>query len=170
MPRCAQIRCRQRRRMVFSIFRKETRKKATAPLDALQPDEIAQAALANIRAEASEDAKARLVTLLQGASAFYVPDAEDAPNIKDTPRSRAAVLFIEFKNEISTDGGILHPQAKDVIVQSGMLGKAVEVVEACRSAGVKVLHTAITLSEDVSDVPNRALGILTVGIPRRATG
>merc|ERR1712054_378493 len=40
------------------------------------------------------------------------------------------------------------------------LDKSADVAEACRKAGMKVMHTAITFAEDGSDNPNKKLGIL----------
>jgi len=54
----------------------------------------------------------------------------------------------------------MYDAVKGNMEATGMLGKSVAVAEACRKAGVKVMHAAITFEEDASDNPNKALGIL----------
>ena len=65
-----------------------------------------------------------------------------------------------MQNEFTTEGGILHPQVKDVMVSTGMLDKSAQLCKAMRSLGVLVMHAPITFAPDASDNPNRHLGIL----------
>eukprot|EP00966_Prymnesium_polylepis_P332808 7388287-Prymnesium_polylepis.1 len=74
--------------------------------------------------------------------------------------SKTAVLFIEYQNEFTTQGGKLHDGVKGVMASTGMLNKSAAVAAAVREAGAKVMHIAITFAEDASDNPNRGLGIL----------
>jgi len=122
------------------------------------------AAMKTVLLEKPENAKARLLELLSEGGGFYVHNAKGneggAKGGKTFEASKAAILFIEFQNEFTTEGGKLHGAVKPVMEKTGMLAKAADVASACRGAGVKVMHTAITFSEDASDNPNKALGIL----------
>ncbi|KAL1525095.1 hypothetical protein AB1Y20_019967 [Prymnesium parvum] len=123
------------------------------------------AALKTVLLEKPQDGKARLVELLsEGTNNFYVynPKGKEsgAKGGKEFEPSKAAVLFIEFQNEFATEGGKLYDGVKGVMESTGMLEKSVQVAEACRKAGVRVMHAAISFAEDASDNPNRNLGIL----------
>ena len=71
-----------------------------------------------------------------------------------------AVLFTEFQNEFATEKGKLHADVAPCMKETDMLNKAVKVAADARASGAKVMHTAITFSEDSSDNPNKGLGIL----------
>merc|ERR1712048_482266 len=74
--------------------------------------------------------------------------------------SKTAVLFIEYQNEFTTEGGKLHGAVKEVMVANGMLNKSMSVAAAVRKSGGKVFHAPISFAEDGSDNPNKGLGIL----------
>lgn len=71
-----------------------------------------------------------------------------------------ALVMIEFQNEFVTEGGKLHDAVKGVMEETGMLGKAVEVCAFARARGMKVIHAPISFKEDMSNNPNKGLGIL----------
>jgi len=73
---------------------------------------------------------------------------------------KTAVLFIEFQNEFTTDGGKLHEAVKEVMTTTGMLNNASQLAKDARGYGVKIFHAPISFAEDGSDNPNRHLGIL----------
>lgn len=123
------------------------------------------AAMKTVLLEKPADGKARLVELLSdGATGYYVHNAkgsgEGAKGGKAFEASKSAVLFIEYQNEFTTPEGKLHDAVKPVMEATGMLAKSADVAEACRAAGVKVMHAPITFAEDASDNPNKGLGIL----------
>ena len=74
--------------------------------------------------------------------------------------SKTALLFIEFQNEFTSEGGKLHPQVKEVMGMTGMLENASRLARDMRRCGVKVFHAPITFAPDGSDNPNKNLGIL----------
>merc|ERR1719343_1983044 len=74
--------------------------------------------------------------------------------------SKTAVLFIEYQNEFTTEGGKLHGTVKEVMVANDMLKKSVSVAAAVRKKGGKVFHAPISFAQDASDNPNKGLGIL----------
>lgn len=126
---------------------------------------ILTAAMKTVLLEKPADGKARLIELLsEGSSGFYVHNGkgnEDNAKGGAGDLSNAAILFIEYQNEFCTPEGKMHDAVKGVMETTGMLAKSAEVAEACRKAGVKVMHAAITFAEDASDNPNRKLGILS---------
>lgn len=71
-----------------------------------------------------------------------------------------ALLLIEYQNEFATAKGKMHDAVKGVMDSTNMLKNSVAVTEAARKKGIKVMHCAITFKEDMSDNPNKALGIL----------
>lgn len=122
------------------------------------------AAMKTVLLEKPKDGKARLVELLSEGGGFYVYNGKgsegSAKGGKAFDPSKAGILFIEYQNEFCTPEGKMHDAVKGVMESTGMLAKSADVAEACRKAGLKVLHTAITFKEDGSDNPNKALGIL----------
>ena len=42
--------------------------------------------------------------------------------------AKTALLFIEFQNEFTSEGGKLHPQVKEVMQMTGMLENASKLV------------------------------------------
>ena len=71
---------------------------------------------------------------------------------------RTAVLFIEYQNEFTSDGGKLHEAVKGTM--GDMLHRSAVVADTARAAGATVMHAPISFKEDASDNPNKALGIL----------
>ena len=73
---------------------------------------------------------------------------------------RTAVLFIEYQNEFTTEGGKLHAAVKDCMESNDMLAKSSALAVTARANGVKILHAPISFKADASDNPNKNLGIL----------
>merc|ERR1711959_630520 len=88
---------------------------------------------------------------------FSASDAHGGEAIKG---SKLGLVMIEFQNEFTTEKGKLHDGVKPVMDETGMLGKANDVAAAVRAAGGKVLHCPISFAADMSDNPNKSLGIL----------
>jgi len=123
------------------------------------------AAMKTVLLEKPADGKKRLIELLsEGSTGFYVHNAKGSESLAKGGQtfvaSKAAILFIEYQNEFCTEGGKLHDAVKGVMESTGILEKSADVAEACRKAGMKVMHAAITFAEDASDNPNKGLGIL----------
>ncbi len=51
-----------------------------------------------------------------------------------------AVVLIEYQNDFTTDGGVLHEAVSEVMAKTGMLAHTRDVVVAVRSAGAAVMH------------------------------
>ena len=94
--------------------------------------------------EQPADPKAKLIELLSGGDSYYVFNSKGneggAKGGTEFDKTKAAVLFIEYQNEFVTEGGKLHGAVKGNMEKTGMLEKSVAVAEACRKAGVKVMH------------------------------
>jgi len=99
---------------------------------------------------------------------------------------RTAVLFIEFQNEFTTQGGKLHGSVRECMSETGMLDNAARLVREVRalaadkdqqvapvegltatgtalqsqSPPVFLFHAPISFNTEGSDNPNRYLGIL----------
>merc|ERR1712048_642009 len=86
--------------------------------------------------------------------------AQEAKGGTDIIPAKTAVLFIEYQNEFTSEGGKLHGAVKEVMEATDMLNKSVLVAEAARAAGARVFHAPISFAHDSSDNPNKGLGIL----------
>jgi len=74
--------------------------------------------------------------------------------------SRTALLFIEYQNEFTSEGGKLHSAVRPCMMQNNMLEKSAAIMNEGRARGVKIFHVPISFKTDASDNPNRNLGIL----------
>jgi nicotinamidase-related amidase len=75
------------------------------------------------------------------------------------PKSTAVVL-IEYQNDFTTDGGVLHEAVSEVMAKTAMLAHTRNVVAAARSAGAAVMHAPITFAEGYGEITNHPYGIL----------
>lgn len=75
------------------------------------------------------------------------------------PQTTALVL-IEYQNDFTTEGGILHGAVSEVMERTGMLANTKEVVAAARAAGVTVMHAPITFAEGYNEIGSHPYGIL----------
>jgi nicotinamidase-related amidase len=79
------------------------------------------------------------------------------------PKSTAPVL-IEYRNDFTTDGGVLHGAVSEVMAKTGMLAHTRDVVAAARSAGAAVMHAPITFASTNLDFILRSKGITTIAL------
>ncbi len=75
------------------------------------------------------------------------------------PRTTALVL-IEYQNDFTTDGGVLHGAVAEVMDSTDMLDKTVAVAEAARAAGATIMHAPITFVEGYHEISAHPYGIL----------
>jgi nicotinamidase-related amidase len=71
-----------------------------------------------------------------------------------------AVVLIEYQNEFTSEGGVLHGAVSAVMDKTGMLAKTVAFVEAARAAGVTVMHAPITFAPGYGELTRHPYGIL----------
>ena len=75
------------------------------------------------------------------------------------PRTTALVL-IEFQNDFTTEGGVLHPAVTAVMDRTGMLANTVATAAAARSAGATVMHAPISFAPGYHEISAHPYGIL----------
>ena len=78
------------------------------------------------------------------ASNFRVFAPADAKGGKPTSADKTALLFIEYQNEFTTEGGKLHGAVKPVMEENDMLKKSASIMNAARAKGVKIFHAPIS--------------------------
>lgn len=74
--------------------------------------------------------------------------------------ARTAIVLIEYQNEFTSDGGVLHGAVADVMQRTGMLANTVALVDAARQAGVSIMHAPITFAEGYGELTGHPYGIL----------
>jgi nicotinamidase-related amidase len=79
-----------------------------------------------------------------------------------------AVVLIEYQNDFTTEGGVLHEAVSEVMDQTDMLSHTRGVVAAARSAGATVMHAPITFAEGYGEITNHPYGILKGVVDGRA--
>lgn len=71
-----------------------------------------------------------------------------------------AIVLIEYQNDFTSEGGVLHGAVSGVMERTGMLPRTVALVEAARAAGVTVMHAPITFTEGYGEITSHPYGIL----------
>jgi ureidoacrylate peracid hydrolase len=71
-----------------------------------------------------------------------------------------AVVLIEFQNDFTSDGGVLHGAVSEVMEKTDMLANAQEVADAARASGATVMHAPITFAEGYNEISDHPYGIL----------
>jgi len=74
--------------------------------------------------------------------------------------AKTAVVLIEFQNEFTSEGGVLHDAVAPVMDKTGMLAKTVALVRAARAAGVTIMHAPITFAPGFGELTRHPYGIL----------
>ena len=84
----------------------------------------------------------------------------EAKGGKDIAAAKTALVMIEYQNEFATEGGKLHGAVKGVMEETNMLANSADVCAKAREKGCKIIMTPIKFKEDMSNNPNKGLGIL----------
>jgi nicotinamidase-related amidase len=71
-----------------------------------------------------------------------------------------AVVLIEYQNEFTTDGGVLHGAVAEVMDKTNMLDNTRQLVEAARAAGATIMHAPITFAAGYNELSRHPYGIL----------
>jgi nicotinamidase-related amidase len=74
--------------------------------------------------------------------------------------AKTAVVLIEYQNDFTTDGGVMHGAVSDVMDKTDMLANTVTLVNAARAAGATIMHAPITFAEGYNEISNHPYGIL----------
>jgi len=73
---------------------------------------------------------------------------------------RTAVVLIEYQNDFTSEGGVMHGAVEQTMTKTGMLDNTKRVVDAAREAGATVMHAPITFAEGYSELSSHPYGIL----------
>ncbi|MDH4571745.1 cysteine hydrolase [Salinicola acroporae] len=73
---------------------------------------------------------------------------------------KTALVLIEFQNDFTTPGGVLHEAVKAVMARDDMLTKTQRLVATARAAGVSVLHAPIHFAPGYGEITAQPYGIL----------
>lgn len=73
---------------------------------------------------------------------------------------RTAVVLIEYQNDFTSEGGVLHDAVQGVMESTGMLDNTRRLVEAARAAGATVVHAPITFQAGYGELSEHPYGIL----------
>jgi nicotinamidase-related amidase len=71
-----------------------------------------------------------------------------------------AVVLIEYQNDFTSEGGVLHGAVQEVMDKTDMLANPKRVVDQARSAGATVMHAPITFAEGYNELSDHPYGIL----------
>jgi len=71
-----------------------------------------------------------------------------------------AVVLIEYQNDFTSEGGVLHEAVSEVMDRTEMMARTQEVVAAARAAGVTVMHAPITFAAGYNEISSHPYGIL----------
>ncbi|GAA4399232.1 cysteine hydrolase [Tsukamurella soli] len=74
--------------------------------------------------------------------------------------TRTAVVLIEYQNEFTSEGGVLHGAVAEVMDKTGMLARTVAFVDRARAAGVTVMHAPISFAPGYAELTRHPYGIL----------
>ncbi|BEH01107.1 peroxyureidoacrylate/ureidoacrylate amidohydrolase RutB [Brooklawnia propionicigenes] len=82
-----------------------------------------------------------------------------AESLTINPATTALVL-IEFQNEFTSPGGVLHDAVAEVMDSTGMLDNTTALVDKAREAGVTIMHAPITFAPGYCELTRHPYGIL----------
>src|SRR6266540_1545479 len=74
--------------------------------------------------------------------------------------STTAVVLIEYQNDFTSKGGVLHGAVSQVMGETNMLPNTVKLVDEARRKGATIMHTPITFAEGYAELSPRPYGIL----------
>jgi nicotinamidase-related amidase len=74
--------------------------------------------------------------------------------------AKTAVVLIEYQNDFTSEGGVLHGAVEAVMEKTGMLANTERVVEAARSAGATIMHAPIMFAKGYNEISAHPYGIL----------
>jgi nicotinamidase-related amidase len=71
-----------------------------------------------------------------------------------------ALVLIEYQNEFTSKGGILHEAVAPVMNETRMLSNTIKLVTAARKKGATIMHAPITFAPGYSELTRHPYGIL----------
>lgn len=74
--------------------------------------------------------------------------------------AKTAIVLIEYQNDFTSEGGVLHGAVSEVMESTGIMDNTAKVVEAARAAGATVMHAPITFAPGYGEISKHPYGIL----------
>lgn len=74
--------------------------------------------------------------------------------------SKTALVLIEFQNDFTTPGGVLHGAVEGVMQSSNMLENTQKLVQQARAQGVTIIHAPISFAPGYGELSPHPYGIL----------
>src|SRR5262245_31367255 len=71
-----------------------------------------------------------------------------------------AVVLIEYQNDFTTEGGVLHGAVSESMTNTDMLANSREAMDAARQSGATIMHAPITFAEGYNEISDHPYGIL----------
>ncbi|MCG8915095.1 cysteine hydrolase [Actinokineospora sp. PR83] len=71
-----------------------------------------------------------------------------------------AIVLIEFQNDFTTEGGVLHDAVAEVMAETGTVPNTVALVAAARAAGATIMHAPISFAAGYHEISRHPYGIL----------
>src|ERR1700760_2271061 len=71
-----------------------------------------------------------------------------------------ALVLIEYQNEFTSNGGVLHGAVEKVMTETNMLANTVHLVEWARKQGIAILHVPIAFAPGYGEISKHPYGIL----------
>jgi ureidoacrylate peracid hydrolase len=71
-----------------------------------------------------------------------------------------AVVLIEYQNDFTSDGGVLHGAVEGVMSSTDMMANTRQVIDAAHDAGATVMHAPIMFAEGYNEISSHPYGIL----------
>jgi nicotinamidase-related amidase len=74
--------------------------------------------------------------------------------------AKTAIVLVEYQNDFTTEGGVLHGAVKTVMDQTDMLTHTKALVSAARAAGTTIIHSPIQFADGYYEITRHPYGIL----------
>ena len=78
----------------------------------------------------------------------------------DIDPTTTALLLIEYQNDFTSQGGVLHGAVAKVMDETNMLANTVKLVDEARRKGVTIMHAPITFAAGYGELGSHPYGIL----------
>ncbi len=71
-----------------------------------------------------------------------------------------AIVLVEYQNDFTTEGGVLHGAVKTVMESTDMLRHTTDLLAAARAAGITIIHSPIQFAAGYYEITKHPYGIL----------
>jgi len=82
--------------------------------------------------------------------------------------TETAVVLIEYQNDFTSEGGVLHGAVADVMSSTGMLANTAGLLKNARDAGATVIHSPIQFAAGYNEINDTPYGILAGVVASKA--